>query len=191
METTAAPSNNTELDNRTLWYDGDSTVSPDTVLNMVMSGQPIDHVFVTHLTKDIEQYNKFVAADDKITVKNKVKPLSFDWVFPAEYKELDVKQHVVAKLAEHAEDPQNSQWTQDEQMIRVNRTLDEYKLYETLGVLDVLRVLIYIINTLQSNSVVWGVGRGSAVSSYILYLIGVHDVDSVKYDLDVTDFLRT
>jgi DNA polymerase III alpha subunit len=37
---------------------------------------------------------------------------------------------------------------------------------------------------------VWGIGRGSSVSSYVLYVLGVHDVDSYAYDLDIGDFLH-
>ena len=48
----------------------------------------------------------------------------------------------------------------------------------------------YIIDTLRENNIVWGVGRGSSVSSYMLYLIGVHKVDSIKYNLNINEFIR-
>jgi DNA polymerase III alpha subunit len=48
----------------------------------------------------------------------------------------------------------------------------------------------YLVDTLRKNNVVWGVGRGSSVASYILYLIGVHKVDSIKYNLDINEFLK-
>ena len=51
----------------------------------------------------------------------------------------------------------------------------------------VLKVLIYIIDTMRKNNLVWGIGRGSSVASYVLYLIGVHKVDS-KYNLDIKEF---
>ncbi len=73
---------------------------------------------------------------------------------------------------------------------RWHRVQAELIMYKELQLLPVLRAIIYVINTLQDKNIVWGVGRGSSVSSYVLYLIGVHDVDSVKYDLDFTDFLR-
>ena len=69
--------------------------------------------------------------------------------------------------------------------------MEEIKIYKNLELMDVLATLIYIINTLVDNNIVWGVGRGSSVSSYVLYLIGVHDIDSFKYDLKIEDFLRT
>jgi len=48
----------------------------------------------------------------------------------------------------------------------------------------------YFVDTMQANNVVWGVGRGSSVASYVLYLIGVHKIDSIKYNLDWQEFLR-
>ena len=78
----------------------------------------------------------------------------------------------------------------DDTDVRMYRVNDELTLYKKLDLLPVLRTIIFVINTLRENSVVWGVGRGSSVSSYVLYLIGAHDVDSIKYDLDVNEFLR-
>jgi len=46
------------------------------------------------------------------------------------------------------------------------------------------------VNIFEENKVVWGTGRGSSCASYILYLIGIHQVDSVKYDLDLGEFFR-
>ena len=56
--------------------------------------------------------------------------------------------------------------------------------------IDVLRFMVYMIDTMRKNNIVWGVGRGSSVSSYILYLIGVHKVDSIKFELNIEEFLR-
>ena len=43
---------------------------------------------------------------------------------------------------------------------------------------------------MRDNGVIWGVGRGSSVASYVLYLIGIHKVDSMYYDLPINEFLR-
>jgi DNA polymerase III alpha subunit len=53
-----------------------------------------------------------------------------------------------------------------------------------------LRYLKYLVDTLKSNNMIWGVGRGSSVASYVLYLLGVHRIDSMFYDLDAREFLR-
>ena len=56
--------------------------------------------------------------------------------------------------------------------------------------MDVLQFLKYMVDTLRENNIVWGVGRGSSVASYVLYLLEVHKVNSIKYNLDPTEFLR-
>lgn len=75
----------------------------------------------------------------------------------------------------------------DEQINRVNQELE---LYIKHGMYDVLHVMKYIVDTLRNNGVVWGVGRGSSVASYVLYLIGVHKIDSVKYKLPIEEFFK-
>jgi DNA polymerase III alpha subunit len=55
---------------------------------------------------------------------------------------------------------------------------------------DMLFCLKYIVDTLRSHNIVWGVGRGSSVASFVLYLLGVHKIDSIKYNLDWREFLR-
>ena len=41
---------------------------------------------------------------------------------------------------------------------------------------------------MRKHELVWGVGRGSSVARYVLYLLGVHKVDSLKYNLDIKEF---
>lgn len=174
--------NNTKLKNRTLWFDGDSSYPPQDIHKVTSDGK----IFVDEMNGDVEQYNKLVNESKRICVKKDIRQgaLKFNWEIPEEYKTIDIKEYLVNKLDEqNINDP-------IELKKCVNRVVRELKLYQQHELLDVLRVLIYVINTLNSNSVVWGVGRGSSVSSYVLYLIGVHDVDSVKYELDIEDFLH-
>jgi len=56
--------------------------------------------------------------------------------------------------------------------------------------MPLLKWMKYFVDTCRTNRVVWGVGRGSSVASYVLYLIGVHRIDSMKYNLDWQEFLR-
>lgn len=39
------------------------------------------------------------------------------------------------------------------------------------------------INKFKEDGVIWGVGRGSSCASYVLYLLDVHCVDSIAYDI--------
>ena len=62
--------------------------------------------------------------------------------------------------------------------------------YKARNLYPVLKVLIYIIDTMRRNNLVWGIGRGSSIASYVLFLLGVHKVNSIKYNLDIKEFLK-
>lgn len=47
-----------------------------------------------------------------------------------------------------------------------------------------------LITQFKEDGVVWGVGRGSSCASYVLYLLEVHDVNSIKYDIDFSEFSK-
>jgi DNA polymerase III alpha subunit len=79
------------------------------------------------------------------------------------------------------------QCTTQEQTDRVSLELE---LFIKNNMYEVLHAMKYIVDTLRENNVVWGVGRGSSVASYVLYLIGVHKVDSIKYNLPIEEFFK-
>jgi DNA polymerase III alpha subunit len=97
------------------------------------------------------------------------------WHIPEHYIKMDVAKYIL--------DLCNSQ----EQLQRVG---DELMLFLEKNLFDVLKLLIYISDCAKKNNIVLGVGRGSSVSSYVLYLIGIHKVDSMLYDLDIKEFLK-
>lgn len=71
-----------------------------------------------------------------------------------------------------------------------DRITAELELFAQHNMIYLLKYLKYLVDTMRKNNIVWGVGRGSSVASYCLYLIGVHKVDSLKYDLDIKEFLK-
>tara|TARA_E500000331_G_C17178108_1_gene679275 strand:- start:669 stop:1190 length:522 start_codon:yes stop_codon:yes gene_type:complete len=98
-----------------------------------------------------------------------------NWHMPEKYYQINVLQWLLDKC-------QN-----DEEKIRVQM---EYSLFEQKKFIKVLQFLIYFVDTLRANNVVWGVGRGSSVASFCLFLIGVHKINPMLYNLDITEFLR-
>ena len=74
--------------------------------------------------------------------------------------------------------------------IQRERVSQELELYIKHGMYDVLHVMKYIVDTLRANNIVWGVGRGSSVASYVLFLIGVHKIDSIKYSIPIEEFFK-
>lgn len=70
------------------------------------------------------------------------------------------------------------------------RVAEELALYRERNMEPMLRFMIHLVAVMQENKIVWGVGRGSSVSSFLLYLAGLHSVNSVKYNLDIKEFIR-
>lgn len=75
----------------------------------------------------------------------------------------------------------------DLQRARVDQELE---LFIKNNMYDLLHVMKYVVDTLRENNVVWGVGRGSSVASYVLHLIGVHKIDSIKYNIPIEEFFK-
>jgi DNA polymerase III alpha subunit len=97
------------------------------------------------------------------------------WFMPEEYKQLDIVEFLLDK-------------TQNEEQYQ--RVVRELELFVQHDMLDVLKYIKYLVDTMRKNDIVWGVGRGSSVASYVLYLIGIHKVDSIRYELDIHEFLK-
>lgn len=53
-----------------------------------------------------------------------------------------------------------------------------------------LRHLLYLVDHWRSNGVLWGVGRGSSVSSLVLFLIGINRINPLEFHLDIGEFLK-
>lgn len=177
----------TKLKNRFLWFDGDSTVEPDTIADMVLSGLKLkDGIFVSKLDEDINRFNSI--SDYQLAIKRANADFNYDWNIPEKYKELNVRKLLLSKLSNEVDN--NLMLTDADIETRIARIDEELELYYKSNLNMLLRTAIYIIDTFREMNIVWGVGRGSACSSYILYLIGVHDIDSVYYELEITDFLR-
>lgn len=171
-----------KLKDRTLWFDGDSSYDGEELENIILKH---DIKYVNDITPQVVQYNNFVRIEDKIKIKTHCKSLNVNWNIPTQYLELDVSDYVITKLIDTTKSLEETEFNN-----RTQRVLQELELYNNKGLFSFLRAVIYIINTLTQHDVVWGVGRGSSVASYVLYLIGVHDVDSYMYDLSINEFLH-
>lgn len=70
------------------------------------------------------------------------------------------------------------------------RVAEELALYRERNMEPMLRFMIHLVAVMTQHNIVWGVGRGSSVSSFLLYLAGLHSINSVKYNLDIKEFIR-
>ena len=176
----------TQLLDRALWFDGSIVTEPSNLMKILLKGKHKTKIYATEITKDIKEYNKFVTPSNRISIKTELDPLDTSWNIPEEYKQINIEDYIINKLNQELDD---QSFDDSDAKIRSVRVIKELRTYKKLNLYDLLKTLIYIIDTFNRDNVVWGVGRGSSVSSYVLYLIGVHDIDSILYDLNFNDFL--
>lgn len=172
----------TDIDYKFVDHCGRVILHTKGLMTLMKNGKPIDGILVD-INEETEKYNKLKPNKidfytDRLksqTVEEFDKEHTMHWMTPSNYQDLDVKTFLINKCTNQTE---------------IDRVNFELNLYEERDLLPLLKHLIYLIDHFRKNKIVWGVGRGSSVSSYILYLIGVHKVNSIKYNLDVTEFLR-
>ena len=145
---------------------------------------------------DVEQFNKVatetgipklkVYKDRNVDINDFDRLLQSEWYMPDTYKQIDLAGFLQEKLMEELDTNRNRVGVFKE-WYRVQEELAEF---EKRDMSNILRWMIYFVDKCRENNVVWGVGRGSSVASYVLYLIGVHKVNSFQYNLDWREFLR-
>lgn len=123
--------------------------------------------------KKIKLYDKNTL--ENVNTNDLDEALQSDWFMPDEYKQIDVERYLIEKCKT------------SEEIERVEQELVEF---ETRQMFNLLRYMIFLVDFMRENKIVWGVGRGSSVASYVLYLIGVHRINSIQYGLDYQEFLR-
>ena len=157
--------------------------SDSEIFNLLYEGK-IDSLaqIISEKSEEIDKFNQFsefqISTVDKDIYDMDI--VDFDlnnqekWFMPDEYKNMDIEGFLV-----HVCPKQNYQ-----------RLIDELQEYRNRNLLDLLKWLKYFVDTMRSNNIIWGIGRGSSVASYVLFLIGVHKIDSIQYKLDWREFLR-
>ena len=158
-------------------------VNENDLVEGLLQGKSARYI-ITKDTEKIDSYNHFCTlfkfndqidyetpadSSDKYTYED-----VDNWHMPEEYKQLDVKDYILNLCPKE----------------NIDRCIAEFDEFKKRGMIPMLKFLVYMVKELKKHNILWGVGRGSSVSSYILYLIGIHRIDSVKYNLDYKEFLR-
>lgn len=166
---------------------GQAILTSDRLIEILLQGKSISHLNVIR-DDEIELYEKFQneLLPDQITTFLDAPPeeLDFDtfhqqradeWIFPVEFQQIDVLAWCLDKCKTETEK---------------DRVKEEFAMFQERDLIMLLRLFIFLVSYMRKKNFVWGVGRGSSVSSYILFLIGVHRVDSIRYNLPISDYLK-
>ena len=155
--------------------------------DMLYAGVDIDNVKSVDWHEDFDKFNRAIELNhlpDKLYTaieKLSVSKEEFDaqnqseWFMPAEYKDINMYGYLRAFCST------------PEEMDRLDEELHEFG---KRGMIPLLQYMKYLVDTMRENGIVWGVGRGSSVASYVLYIIGIHRINSIQYELDWREFLR-
>jgi len=166
---------------------GQLVYNEDDCVNMLMRGHSmqLDGMLVD-ATVDLEtaagllenvptlvKYNELSL--QAVTIEDFDRMCQSNWLMPDEYKNLDIAEHVLGLCESEA---------------ALQRVGEELLLYQARDLFDLLRYLKFLVDIMKQNNLIWGVGRGSSVASYVLYLLEIHRIDSLHYNLDIAEFLR-
>jgi len=125
---------------------------------------------------DTSTLPKFITlTDNQSSLKEFDTNLQSKWFLPEKYNDFDIAKYILDQCSNDAE---------------LQRAGQELLLFHERDMFPLLIYLKFLVDTLRSNNIVWGVGRGSSVASFVLFLLGVHKINSLYYDLNIDEFLK-
>ena len=151
---------------------GEIVYNIEDVVDLIMKQQTTAGITVdsTVQLKDTSPESDVSLSVDEYDMQNQKQ-----WLMPEEYKNLDIENYVIGKCKN------------PEEIVRVE---SELRAFEERDMYNLLRYMVYLVSYMRDNNILWGVGRGSSTASYVLYLIGIHKIDSIQFGLDWREFLR-
>jgi DNA polymerase III alpha subunit len=165
---------------------GEMIFSENDVCDLVMQGRnpaELKNMIVDH-SVDLEKASAFLeyvpaflsaSYTDDQTIEQFHRSCQKRWNMPENYQQMDIAEHVLSLCDTEAE---------------LQRCGHELMLFQERGLFDLLRYLKYLADVMTEHRLIWGVGRGSSVASYVLYKLKIHRIDSLYYNLSPEEFLR-
>jgi DNA polymerase III alpha subunit len=145
------------------------------ILNHLLVDNSVDLETAAHILDHVPAFIKY----DELVQQQSVEEWDYrcqaNWYMPEEYKQLDIAAYVLSLCDSDAE---------------LQRCGQELMMFQERNLFDLLRYLKYLVDVMTENRLIWGVGRGSSVASFVLYKLKVHRINSLHYELDPAEFLR-
>lgn len=166
---------------------GELIYSESDICNLVMQGHDmasmknllvdasVDVETAANILENVPVFVRYNELVEQMTTEEFDHRNQSQWFMPEHYQTLDIAEYVLSLCNSDAE---------------LQRVGQELLLYQERDLFNLLRYLKYLVDVMTEHRLIWGVGRGSSVASYVLYKLGVHRIDSLHYDLDPQEFLR-
>lgn len=157
------------------------------IIDIILQDPDVDiqGIFLSEI-KDVDKFNQSAEkcnSSIRVSYKNQIDQSikDFDesnqkrWFIPDEYLEMNIVEFLLDKTNNEEE---------------YQRVVSELELYYERNMIHILFIAKYLVDEFRKNNILWGIGRGSSVASYCLYLIGLHKINSLVYNLDIHEFLK-
>ena len=166
---------------------GRVVMSSDEMIALLYEGRELTDDILAEPGTEIERYNELCRINDKlghlipvalpkaITPEQEHADRQAQWFMGDKYLEMDVWATLTERCSDDAE--------------RARIAIEKIE-YQKRGLDPLLRLMMFLVDEFRHRKVVWGVGRGSSVASFALYLIGIIKINPMKYGLEIGDFLK-
>lgn len=145
------------------------------VLNNLLVDSTVDIETAAHILNNVPAFVRYDELAQQQSIEEWDHRCQANWFMPDKYKQMDIAEYVLGLCQSDAE---------------LQRCGQELMLFQERNLFDLLRYLKYLVDVMTQSGLIWGVGRGSSVASYVLFKLKVHRIDSLHYDLDPSEFLR-
>lgn len=175
-----------DLADRRLRFDGVSIIQPEEVARYLLLGASPSQLRVTRIDEDVESFNANVDTPIRLDGAEPVK-LDHRWLLPESHLSMDLRATIVARAVDRLI---NLNYPEDVHLAACERIEAELDEIEQRGMVEFFKTIIYVLDTFKRDGVVWGVGRGSSCACYILFILGLHSVDCVLYNVPMQEFFH-
>lgn len=175
-----------ELNDRTLRFDGVSIIPPEFVADFLLRGITPAQLRLESTTSETDLFNSW-AGDVLQVARQEPVNFSYSWKLPPKYLALDVQEYVSVVFGERLPALEYDHTQTEQAILRVALELEEFS---KRGLNDLLRVIIFVLDRFRETGQIYGVGRGSSCASFILFLLGLHVVDPIKFGVSLEEFFH-
>ena len=172
----------TELSNRTVLADGTVICKQSALIELLYNGEDIAGLYCDTLDDEQEWLSAAKICDTDTPGPVWTQDEQFagidwrnSWLTPEPYASIDVLAWCLERCSTERERA---------------RVCEECAEMQLRSMLRLIRHLIYCVDTWRKAGVVWGVGRGSSVCSFVLFLVGINRINPLEYDLDLREWLK-
>ena len=162
------------LKDRVLFLDGISLVPDDVAMKKIKEIGYIPKHFKVQQSRDSEEYDRINGTS--VT-------------YASCFEKIDPEYITNTKLPELVDFLYKNKRDDTDDITHKSRLDTELYFFASHKKTEFLCNIKDFIDKLRADDVVWG-GRGSSCASYVLYLIGVHAINPIKFDINFSEFSK-